>query len=165
MTPPRRSPSAIKTGPRWPALSGRKKGLNRQLALTSHSTVRTDGSRTVPFRFRRSQVSSEKYRVRLSGTISTQVHLKLLRHGHTDSVDGTFSAATEEPDVDPKHATARLTGTVKETDGGRVYPKVVLIPDTAQQCGSRVAVADPERFLGGPGPPAGNRRQGSGAWF
>ena len=23
---------------------------------------------------------------------------------------------------------ARLTGTVKETDGGRVYPKVVLIP-------------------------------------
>jgi hypothetical protein len=46
--------------------------LNRQLALISHSTVRTDGSRTVPFRFRRSQVSSEKYRVLLTGTISTR---------------------------------------------------------------------------------------------
>jgi hypothetical protein len=160
MTPFRRSPSAIKTRTRWPALSGHKEGLNRQLALTSHSTVCTDGSRTFPFRFRGSQVSSEQYRVRLSSTISTQVHLKLLRHGHTDSVDGTFAAATEEPDVDPKHA-RRASDAVKETDGGRVYPNVVLIPDTRQpEYGSRVAVPDPGRFVGRPGPPPENDGKG-----
>ena len=72
------------------------------------------------------------------------MHLHVLRHGRTDSVDGTFSAATEEPLklILSTHG-ACLTETVKDTDGGRVYPKVFLIPDTRQpEYRSRVAVPD-----------------------
>jgi hypothetical protein len=102
--------------------------------------VREDGS------FEFAQVGTGTYRVRLSGRSSNLAYLKKLRYGDLESLDGTFSTATNDALtlILSTHG-SRLTGKVKNVDHRKV-PKVVLIPDTTntawREYGTRIAVFD-----------------------
>ena len=103
--------------------------------------IREDGGFDFP------QVGRGIYRVHLSGTSSAQVYLKRIQYGRTESLDRTFSAATDEPlTLILSTRGARITGTVRNVDEGRPRPKVVLIPDTdntaQREYGTRVAAFD-----------------------